>query len=108
MNINIPDIGSKLGGLTSNITGALTSQLGSFDVKGIISDKVGGIATKYKDQITSGLTGKLSEMTQFSNLSDFNLGEGLDLSSITSGSGLDMDLNSKMQEMLNSMDISNF
>ena len=108
MNIPIPDISSKLSGLTGNITGALTSKLESVDVKGIISDKVGGITTKYKEQILSGLTGQFSEMTQFSNLADFgNLGEGLDISSITEGVGMDLDINGKMQEMLSGMDINN-
>lgn len=100
MNINIPDIGSKLGGLTSGITGALTSKLGSLDVKGLITDKVGGLATKYKEQIGAGLTGQFTNMSQFGNLSDFNV------SNITEGSGFDTDMNSKMQELLNGMDIS--
>lgn len=102
MNIQIPDITSKLGGLTGTVTSALSSKLGGLDVKGIISDKVGGIATKYKEQISAGLTGKFSEMSQFSNLGDF------DISSMTESAGLDLDMNSKMQEMLNGMDISSF
>lgn len=102
MNIKIPDIASKLSGLTGGVTSALTSKLGSVDVKGLIGDKVGGIATKYKEQISAGLTGKFSEMTQFDSLGDFNI------SSITEGAGVDLDVNSKMQEMLNGMDISSF
>lgn len=106
MNIQIPDITSKLSGLTGNVSGALTSKLGSLDVKGLIGDKVGGIATKYKEQISAGLTGKLTNMTQFSGLSD-SLGD-FNISSITEGAGVDLDINSQMQEMLNGMDISSF